>query len=128
VKQYASTPASWNSISKAVGDPPGLADQLVGALVDDDPAATGLDVGPLGAVSDLAIEEDPERDGAAPGRRAHDEVDIVGVELEGDPSAGLVQDRGVLGDRPASREVPIVEGEPCSCDVDVGLVEDRGVL
>jgi len=24
--------------------------------------------------------------------------------------------------------VPIVEGEPCSCDVDVGLVEDRGVL
>jgi len=109
VKQYASTPASWNSISKAVGDPPGLADQLVGALVDDDPAATGLDVGPLGAVSDLAIEEDPERDGVAPGRRAHDEVEVARVELEGDPPAGLVQDGSVPSERPVPRQIPVVE-------------------
>jgi hypothetical protein len=36
------------------------------------------------------------------------------VELEGDPPAWLVEERGVLRDRPDPGEVPVVEG---SCGV-----------
>ena len=96
-------------LEQAVDDRPRLADQLVRALLGDDPAASGLHVAPLSSSRDLAIEEDPERDGRAFGRRTHDEVEIAGVELEGEPSAGLVQDRGVSGDGPVARKVPRVE-------------------
>src|SRR5260221_7342375 len=93
----------------ALRDRPGLADQLIRALVPDDPLATGLDVAPVGTARDLAVEIDPERDRGAPCGGAHDEVEVAGVEPEGDPSAGFVQDRGVPSDRPGPREVPVVE-------------------
>ena len=48
-------------------------------------------------------------DGAR-GRRAHDEVDVAGVELEGDPSARLVQDRGVPGHRPVPESAQSLRG------------------
>src|SRR4051794_26299342 len=68
-------------LEQAVGDPPGLPNQLVGALVPDDPRAVRRHIAPVRALRNLAIEEDPERDGGARGRRTHDEVEIAGVEL-----------------------------------------------
>src|SRR5687768_703028 len=71
-------------LEPALDDRPGLADQLVGALVGDEPAAIGVNVAPVRAIRELAIQEDPKRDRGAFGRRTRDEVEVAGMELEGE--------------------------------------------
>ncbi len=114
VKQYASTPASRNSIcDEAVGDRSRLADQLVRALVahrsrcrprPHQCRVRRLRVDRRGTPGTGSTR--PEDDGS------HHEVDIARVELEGDSSPGLVQDRGVARDRPRARECPLIEAQP----------------
>src|SRR3712207_3202158 len=75
-------------LEPAGGDGSCLADQLVRALLADDPAAIGVHVDPVGAVRRPAIEEDPERDRSSSGCRSHDEVEVARVKLEGDAAIG----------------------------------------
>src|ERR1700730_6738608 len=112
-------------LEEAVGNRSGLADQLIGALVAHHPAAVRIHVAPALVFRELTIEEHPEPDRRATGRRAHHEVEIARVELEGDSSAMLVQDRGVPGDRPVPRESPLIEAQPSRQRVDARLVEAR---
>ena len=119
VKQYASTPASRNSISNrrsAIGPGWRISWYVRCSLTSRcrrRPRRSRARRPRLGAV-----EEDPERDGGAPGRRSHDEVDIAGVELEGDPTAGLVR---------ASRHAAATVHFPASAQALRGSRVGRGV-
>ena len=56
-------------LEPALDNRPGLADQLVGALVREASATVGRDVGSGGVVHRLAVEEDAERNRPGPGGR-----------------------------------------------------------
>src|SRR5207249_1840993 len=72
-------------LEQAIVDPPRLADQLVGALLAHGPIAVAVQVAPMGDARRPTIDEDAERDRGSVRSRPHDEVQIAGMELEGDP-------------------------------------------
>src|SRR6476469_6765706 len=77
-------------LEAALGDRPSLADELVRALRVHEPGGVLGHVGPDRVGREPPVEVDPERDGRTTRRRPHDEVDVAGLELEGDAPAGLV--------------------------------------
>src|SRR5205814_10179698 len=93
-------------LEQAIIDPPLLADQLVGALLAQDPLAVVVHVGARSDAGGLTIDEGAERDRGSMRSRPHDEVQIAGMELEGDPGTRLVRHAGVLSHGPVPRERP----------------------
>ena len=115
-------------LEAAVVDRARLADQLIGALLVERPAAVARHVGPV-RVRRRGWPSRNTRNGIGrPSRgRAHHEVDVARLELERDPAARLVRDRGVTRDRPRARERPRVERQRRR-GVGVGPVERGDVV
>src|SRR6476660_4324148 len=64
----------------AVGDGPGLPDQLIQALIDGLSVALGVDVDSMSGAGRFSVDEDPKADGRPSGRGSHYEVKIARVK------------------------------------------------
>ena len=102
-----------------------MADELIRALLADGPAAVVGHIASVRGSGQSPVEEDAERDRRSPRRRPRDEVDIPGVELERDPSAGRARHGGMRRDRPGPSQCPGVERQPPGRRVGGRLVERR---
>jgi hypothetical protein len=96
-------------LEDAVGDGPGLADELVQPLFGYRSVAFAVNVGAVCRARWLPVEEHAESYGRAGCGRPHDQVKIAGVEPVRDLAAGLVQRGGLLLHRPVTRQGPVVE-------------------
>src|SRR5829696_1214818 len=77
----------------------------------------------MSAARRFAVDEHPERHDDPRRRRPHHEVDVAGVETEGDPPVGFVEHARAALDRPLARERPLVELQSVRRNVRVGFVE-----
>ena len=91
------------------------------------PAPVSIHIRPAGDAGGLTVQEHPEWDRRSRGCGPHDEVEVARVEAERDAPSGLIRHRRMPGDRPATRERPVIQAEPGGRHVDVGLVEPRDV-
>src|SRR5262245_53660236 len=109
-------------LEQPVADRRRLADQLVHPRVAGGAVAGLVDVDAVRGPGWFAVEADPEPHGRVPLRRAHDEVEVTGVEPVGEGTAGRAELRRLLADEPVAREGPLVAVQVGRRRVGVALV------
>ncbi|MDQ4025552.1 MAG: hypothetical protein M3217_08705, partial [Actinomycetota bacterium] len=67
-----------------------------------------MDVEPVVGAGRLPVHQHAKRHGAFLRTRAHDEIDVAGVEPEHHPPLATVQDAKLAFDRPIAAESPLV--------------------
>lgn len=90
----------------AIGDWPGLPNELVWALFDDCTVALAVDVSSVSDVRRLSIEEHAISRGSSARCRAHHQIHITRMEAICDPPMGLVRNNGLFPNLPIARAKP----------------------
>src|SRR5918999_5601009 len=110
-------------LADALGDRALLPNQLVEALLVHCTASRIVDVHAMRGTGRLAVEAHAHLHRAPAHGRPHHEVHVPGMEPNGDAPVGVIQHRGMLGDRPVPDRHPLVEPEPQGLRIRVGLIE-----
>jgi hypothetical protein len=90
--------------------------------LDHGSVALLVHVEPMRVTGRLSVDEHAERHGPARLTRPQDEVDVAGVEAEGDSPIGPVQRARPPLDRPVAGERPLVELQRIRGEVGARLV------
>src|SRR5262245_8679745 len=109
-------------LEQAVADRWRLADQLVHPLVVGGAVAGVVDVEAVGGPGGLAVEPYGEAHGWAPGRWAHHEVEVAGVEPERDGAPWSAELRRFHAESPVAGQCPLVGAQLGRCRVAVAFV------
>ena len=109
----------------AVGNGTGLPEKLVQPLFGHRSVTLVVHIDPMCRAWWLSVEKHAESYGCVPYCRAHDQVEVAGVEAVANLPVGLVQRGSLFAYRPVPGQGPVIESQLRRGRIDLTLAQNR---
>src|SRR5271157_2420454 len=109
----------------AVGNGTGLPEKLVQPMFGHRSVTLVVHIDPMCRARRLSVEKHAESYGRVPYARAHDQVEVAGVEAVANPPVGLVQRGSLFRHRPVPGQSPVIESQLRRDRIDLTLAQHR---